>query len=441
MHKSLTTKSAIKLNLIRFALSTAAIAGPAAFVHAADAKPSPLSELSLTLKESYDSNIFGTSQNPTLAGLPQLADVSSWITTLSPKIGLNLKSALDLPADSSIAALSLTYSGDYAFYHSAPTESNQRHNLSQQLKTKADATTFSLDNSFVYVDGRSATTQYGNTSAYGTGTTRERKEQFQDRAKLVLRYDSDVWFARAVGSLLYYDLHTQQHQATGVYTGWQNYADRSDINGGGDLGYKASKDLSLWAGYRYGQQKQSSFAWDLRHNDSNYNRALLGVEGKLASWLKVDAQIGPDFRTYTDTAHSGITGDKHTWLYSEANATADLSKDDSLVFTNKVWHWVSSTGLTAYRDSAYALTYTHKFSSAFSANAGLRTLGSDYDAPATRKDWLDTYSFGARYAFTSKLSLAADYAHTHARNRLSDVTYPGREFSQDQVSLALRLAY
>jgi hypothetical protein len=409
--------------------------------HAAAPEPSPWTELSLTLKESYDSNIFGTSSHPALTTVPDVANVESWITTVSPKAAINLRPWLGLGKESDITVLGLSYVGDYAFFHNAPTETNQRHNFGQQFKLSPGAVAFSADNSLIFVDGRSATTQYGNTSAYGTGTTRERKEQYQDRAKISLRFDGDAWFARAVSSLLYYDLKTQQHQATGIYTGWQDYVDRYDVNIGGDAGYKVKKDLSLWFGYRAGKQKQANFAWDLRHNDSDYNRALVGVEGKLAAWLKVDAQIGPDFRTYTDFAHTGINGEKHTWLYSETNLTADITKEDALVFSNKVWHWVSSTGITAYRDSAYALTYTHKFDTALSGNLGLKAVGSDYDAPATRKDWLYTISVGAKYNFSPKTSLAADYAYTKGHNRLSDVTYPGREANQNLISLSYRIAY
>ena len=45
-------------------------------------KPAALTELSVTVKESYDSNVFGTERNPTLAGRPEIADVDSWVTSI-----------------------------------------------------------------------------------------------------------------------------------------------------------------------------------------------------------------------------------------------------------------------------------------------------------------------------------------------------------------------
>ncbi|MFT3828144.1 MAG: outer membrane beta-barrel protein [Opitutaceae bacterium] len=415
-------------------------AGLAATVFAE--KPKALSELSVTVKETFDSNVFGTERNPTLAGLPALAEVDSWVTTVSPKVVFNAREALGLASDSALTAFNLGYAGDYAFYHSASTETNQRHNFTQQLKGKSGDVSFAFDNSFIYVDGKSATNQYGLTSAYGTGTTRERKEQIQERAKAVLRFDNESpYFFRAVATVLYYDLQTQLRQPTGSYTGWQNYVDRQDLNIGADIGYKATKDLSLYAGYRYGEQQQDALPWSPVHNDSTYHRFLVGLEGKVAPWLKVDFQAGPDYRDYTDVANLGRIGDSETFVYTDGSITADFSKADSLTFSNKIWHWVSSTGVTAYRDSAYVLTYKHKFSGQLSGTLGFRALGSDYDLPATRKDWIYTYSAGLRYDINKQYAVTADYAYTSGDNKRSNVTYPGREFHQNLLSFGLRAAF
>ena len=121
-------------------LALAATAGLAASVLAA--KPAALTELSVTVKETYDSNVYGAEFNPTLAGLPEIAEVSSWVTVVSPKAVLNLRPFLGLGDNSAVTAFTLGYAADYAFYHSASSETNQRHNFSQQLKTKSGAVTF-----------------------------------------------------------------------------------------------------------------------------------------------------------------------------------------------------------------------------------------------------------------------------------------------------------
>jgi len=421
-------------------LALAATAGLA--TSALAEKPAALSELSVTVKETYDSNVYGTEFNPTLAGLPEVADVESWVTVISPKAVLNLRSALGLGDDSAVTAFNIGYAADYAFYHSASSETNQRHNFSQQLKTKSDAVTFSLDNTFTYVDGKSTTPQYGLLNAYGSASSRERKEQFQDRAKLQLRYDADAWFVRAVANVLYYDLKTQRHQPTGTYVGYQNYIDRQDLNAGIDVGAKLNKNVSLWTGYRYGAQGQDNLPWSQVDSASKYSRLLVGVEGKLASWLKVDLQAGPDFRSFDNaTATRGIAEKNHTWLYTEASATADLSANDSLVLAHKIWNFVSSTGVASYRDSTYGLTLRHKFSPALSGNLGFRILGSDYALPTVRKDWFYTYSAGLRYDFDKNWALTVDYARNEARNKLDHTAFPGRTYSQDILTFGLRAAF
>jgi hypothetical protein len=406
-------------------------------------KPAALSELSITIKETYDTNVFGTEYNPVLAGRPEIADLESWVTTVSPKVGVNLMPVFGLGKDSAITALSLGYQGDYAFYHSASTETNQRHNFTQQIKTKSGDISFALDNSFIYVDGKTTTPFYSLYNAYGTPAARERREQFQDRAKFVYRQNFDSVFVRCVGSLLYYDLKTRLNRPVGNYLGYQNFVDRKDLNAGLDLGEKITKDVAVWAGYRVGAQQQDRLPWaGTLHCNSTYQRVLVGLEGKVAPWLKVDLQGGPDYRSYSDVAHLGLIGKHHTWIYTEGSITADVSKNDSLVFTNKIWHWVSSTSTAAYRDSSYTLNYKHKFSSALSGTIGARALGSEYDKPTLRKDWLFGYSLGLRYDITKQYALTLDYAHNAARNKFDDhVKYPGREFNQDLISLGLRAAF
>lgn len=439
-HLPLSTTSNRRPARLPRLLALAATASLAASALAA--KPAALAELSVTVKETHDSNVYGAELNPTLAGLPEIADVASWVTVVSPKAVLNLRSVLGLGDDSAVTAFTLGYAADYAFYHSASSETNQRHNFSQQFKTKSGAVTFALDNTFTYVDGKSAAAQYGLLNAYGTATSRERKEQFQDRAKLQLRYDADAWFVRAVAHVLYYDLQTRLHQPTGSLTGYQNYIDRQDLNAGIDVGAKLNRDVAVWAGYRYGAQGQDALPWSQVDSASTYSRLLVGVEGKLAPWLKVDLQAGPDFRTFDNTAATrGIAAKNHTWLYTEASVTAELSANDSLVLAHKLWHFVSSTGVASYRDSTYGLTYRHKFSPALSGHLGVRILGSDYALPTVRKDWFHTYSAGLRYDFDKQWALTIDYARNEARNKLDHAAFPGRTYEQDLLTVGLRAAF
>lgn len=400
-------------------------------------KPAWLSELSVTASQAYNSNVYGAEVN--VPGFDPAADVGSWVTTLSPKATFDLKPVLGLGKDSAISAFKVGYTGEYSLYwnNDAEDEDNERHTATFALKTKSGAWSTSWDNAFLWIDGSQSTPRYLRNSAYGNAMARERREQFQDRAKFFVRYDDELWFVRAVGNLLYYDLRTDLHNPTGAYRGWQNFIDRHDVNGGLDFGSKVQKDWAVTLGYRYGQQRQARLPWDARSNDSTYQRVLVGVEGKVLPWLKADLTIGPDCRRYTADVR-GINDKNYVWLHTEGSLTAELSKEDNLTFTHKVWHWVSSTGTTAYRDSTYQLAYQHKFSPALSASLGARASGSDYDAPATRKDWLFGGSLGVKYEFSKQLLLTADYVYVDTHNRLDEVLYPDRDFTQNLVTVAVR---
>ncbi len=423
-------------------LALIALGGLATILSAAEAatKPAWLSELSFSVKETYDSNVYGTESNT--PGFDPVAYIQSWSTTFSPKATLNLLPLLGADGKGTLSVFSLGYTGEYAFYqaHDARLEDHARHFLTQALKIKSGAWSSTFDNSFLWVDGTTSTPHYRLSSPYGAAGPRERREQFQDRAKLALRYDAEAWFIRAAASLIYYDLRTELHPASGAYAGWQNFVDRYDFNGGLDGGFKVAKDWALTLGHRYGWQYQQPYPWDARTNKATYHRVLLGLEGKLTPWLKAEVVLGPDSRHYTE-ATRGIAGVNYTWLYTEGSLTADLSKNDSLGLTHKVWHWVSSTGITAYRDSSYLLTYRHKFDSQLSITLGARAAGSDYDAPATRRDWIFGGSAGVKYDLSKALSLTADYGYTQGHNRLDAVLYPGREFVQSLLSVGARWAF
>src|ERR1700734_246677 len=77
-------------------------------------KPAWLTDLSLSIHESYDDNILLVSGN----GMqPQY----SWITAISPKVGFNFAPLLG--GQSPVKTLTLLYAPDFNIYHDAPQES------------------------------------------------------------------------------------------------------------------------------------------------------------------------------------------------------------------------------------------------------------------------------------------------------------------------------
>ena len=102
--------------------SSLPVSGPSASVLN---KPPWMTELSLELKESYDDNLLGVSGN----GTPKSY---SWITTLTPKIGIDLAPLID--SRRVLQVLSLTYVPAFATYSQASEETNTAHRILNKIK-------------------------------------------------------------------------------------------------------------------------------------------------------------------------------------------------------------------------------------------------------------------------------------------------------------------
>jgi Putative beta-barrel porin 2 len=401
--------------------------------------PSWLSASSLSVKEGYDSSIYGVSDN--LAGHPAIADVSSWFTTLSASFTVNLLAASGNQDAAFLKALTLSYSAEYTEYSAASREDNLRNTFTLDASGKDGPWSFSIDNPLLYVAGSREDQFFNLYNNLGYGVVRERRNQIQERNNSFLRYDFADWFIRAVDSAAYYNLLIDQHNPVGAYKGYANWINRDDINTGLDLGCKLTPDFSLVAGWRLGSQTQAHPYYVLTDDNNTYNRALFGFEGKPVSWLQAQLLAGPDFRRYSDTAHLGLKGDDHTWLFLQGQLTATFSPADSLAATEKVWHFVSSAGTTSIQETAETLAYTHRFSTQLSASLGLRELGHRYDAPSVRDDWTTTVPVNVTYAVTRNLSVSADYSATSGHSHYPTTVTPGQNFEDNIVSLSVKASF
>jgi hypothetical protein len=395
--------------------------------------PAWLTDASLTTKVGYDTDVFGTEYSP--AEHPDIANVSSVVWGVSPSLSANLRPLL--PASPWLSTFVLSYRGDYSIYEDAANQTNERHNFLLQLKGQSDDWSYSVDNSFIDVDGSRESPIYSTLNTWGIAIPRERLDQTQERNTSWLRYDQPQWFARLTESALYYDLLDHRHDPIGAYVGYVNFINRSDSNVGADFGYKLLPAFSLLAGWRLGQQSQEEFSWGGVHNDSTYNRLLFGFEGQLTPWLKLQALAGPDWRRYSDTAHLGVTGDRHTWQYSEASLSATLSPADTLTASEKIWHWVSQNGTSSYQETDYAADYKHAFSSDLSAGAGIKVIGGRFDAPVVRNDWYTTYPVYVSYRLSHLFTLRADYFYGVGDSHFSAAVSPGQQFQDHLTTLSL----
>ena len=88
------TTSALTLSILAAAAETA----PAPTVSTGPVKPAWLQEISLSVKESYDNNVFYSDVGST-------RNRSSWITTVNPRIGVNLAPLVDKDGPLSVPGL------------------------------------------------------------------------------------------------------------------------------------------------------------------------------------------------------------------------------------------------------------------------------------------------------------------------------------------------
>ena len=407
-------------------------------------KPAWLTDCSVGIKESYDNNVFLSGVNnppptPAPAGsVVALKNCYSWITTVSPKVGVNFSPAIDA---TNLSALSLAYAPDVAVYHDQTSESYTAHRVLASVKAKMDPATFSADNIFTYIDGNGMGPFYpGNLySAFATTADRERRRQIQERANVSVQFDQEKWFVRPTTSLLYYNLMTEQLNVPG----YQNYCDRYDVNGGADFGYKTTPQLALTLGYRYGHQYQQQYSFSPYSSSSDYQRVLVGIEGNPWKWLSLKIQGGPDFRSYqgdSDT-HTTPVNDLHPVTYfCEALITATFAPDNTLTFKNKSWQWVSGSGKVPYFDSAYELSWHRKLMDKLTLDLGERILDWNFSSgnlPACKREDLQfTTTAGLNYAINSHINVTLAGVLNWGRNAESNIANPGaRQFNQQLISL------
>jgi opacity protein-like surface antigen len=419
-------------------------------------KPAWLTDVSIGVKESYDDNVLEVSGN----GLkPQ----STWITSVSPKIGFNFAPLLGNQA--TLQTLSLTYAPDFFIYHDASAESYDAHRVNGTIRAKSDNVTFAFDNAFLYNDGSTTSPLYALNQLsgslanqndkfrnfFGQGTVRERRHQIQDRATTSLQYKWKNIFVRPTAALLYYNLDTDWHNTSAApYKGYQNWPNRNDVNGGLDLGYYLTPKLAMTLGYRYGSQYQQRLPLtidaDNHFSSSDYQRVLLGLEGNPWKWLNVKMAGGPDFRNYNSFAP---VNDFHpVKYYGEAVMTATVTANQTLTFNYKQWQWVSATGKVPYFDSLFALTYHWNATKQLGVDLGGRIQEADFtsgnettgSASSRRDDRQYTLSAGVSYAFTPHFSANLSYAYDLGENILNlpaNLEPEYRNFNRNLVSVGL----
>jgi hypothetical protein len=424
-------------------------------------KPVWVSDLSFAVKESYDDNVFGVSG----LGLPIQ---QSWVNSVSANLTINFVPLIGDQKD--IQTFSIAYNPERVTFDDVSSQDYTAHRINTTIKGKTDNVTYSLVNALLINDGNTIAPTYalnqlagaaGNQNDkyrnnYAHALARERLKQSQDRYTASIQVDEGSFFVRPISQLIDYDLGTNLYNTSvAPYKGYQDYVSRYDLNGGADLGYFIAPGLAVTVGYRYGEQYQQQFAptinSDQHYSSSTYQRALLGLEGKLTSWLTVKAAIGPDFRDYNP--NTPISDLHTTRYYGEGTATATLPFNQSVTFGYKTWLFVASTGLAPYVDSSYTVAYHWTATKQLGVDLGVKYLEANYligndiagSAPAYRDDIDENFSAGLTYAFTKQFIVSANYAYDNGYNGddslLAAYFAAYRKFTHNVVSLSAQFKF
>ncbi len=377
------------------------------------------------------------------AGLhPAQAFKGSLVSSFVPHVGLNYQPCSGFN-------LTLGYAPEIALYTSAEDEDYITHRVTLNFGGKIKDATWELVNSPTFIQGSTIGPVFGrpeDVPAIGGIPLRDRREQFIFRNAFHVTVPMGNWFIRPVATGYCLDFLTEQRHepASGLYY-YENYVSRQDANGGVDVGYDVGKETFLVLGYRYGQQDQGELLGERSVYNSKYQRALAGVEGSPVKWLKLNVQLGPEFRRF-DPGTSITFGRNELLCYADASATVLPTQADTVTLRWTRYEQPAFSSQSVYEDIKYDLLWRHKFCGPFTAGAGFTLYVGDWQAPVNRDDWIYTPNLSATYAFSRHLSAEAAGSYDCVQSRVS-TTAPGaefadgREFSRALVSLALKYVF
>lgn len=383
---------------------------------------------SLTLKETYDSNVF-------LQDTSALADRHSMVTSVTPSIGLSFQQTAAFKA-------ALSYAPEVVRYHSYSSENYEAHRASLNLTGKSGDTAWEFLNSLIWIDGSDQGPIFdvangGDIPAIGGIPLRDRRDAIIFRNTVKVTQTIGKWFLRPIFTAYVHDFGTEQRVRTGPYAGYENYVDRYELNGGADIGYEIRSKTWLVAGYRFGHQEQGKLLGVDSLYCNNYHRILLGVEGTPANWLKLNVLAGPEFRVFEDSP-VGLDRNEQLWFIN-ASASWLPTKKDTITLTLSRYEQPAFSSHSVYEDIVYDLSWKHQCTSKFTAAVGMKVYGGDWQAPVNREDWIYSPSVSIGYAFNKYFSADVAWSYDTVSSEVPNTD--GREFTRNLVSISLKASY
>lgn len=416
-----------------FALAwlTAALAPiPAVHAEAALASPWKLAG-NLTLRESYDSNIFLQSSIPatTITNAKQPNRHSAVTTT-------GVSASLERPSHPELA-FAINASAEAVFFGSATTENYRTYKLGATAGGKTGATVWSAQTTTTRIDGGDEGPIFGcagGATALGGIPLRDRRSALVERTRFKLSHAVGEWFVRPSASFYVHDFLTHQSPRTG----YLNYVDRREYLAGAEVGRAIFSSTRFIAGVFAGRQDQFKLHGIDSPYDSWLRRFVVGLEGKPAPWLQLNLLGGPEKRRFRTGTPVGFDRDRILlWLDSEAIIT--VGPRDTCTAIVRRFQQPAFTSQSVYEDITYEVTWRRQLTDRLTLATGFKAYGGDWPGPVTREDWIFTPSAGLRYAATPRWLIEVSYLAESAESRLPAT--PGREYRRQIGSVSTQLTF
>ncbi|MCX6908462.1 MAG: outer membrane beta-barrel protein [Verrucomicrobia bacterium] len=379
----------------------------------------------ITVSESFDSNVF-------LQDTTSLAHRQSFVTSVSPLVGAEWTPGPEL-------LVAASYSPEIVRYHAEPTENHNDHRGNLNFVGRLGDASYEVLNSVTWIDGsKTGPTFTGPTGTLGAPSIggfpiRDRRAAVNLKESFKLQYPIGNWFIRPVSAWYMNDYKTVQSSAAG----YLNYADRDDMNGGLDIGYKVIEKTWLVVGYRYGHQDQDAYLGNPLEYSNDYQRFLFGAEGSPLRWLKFSLLAGPELHRFGPNVAAGFRRDQDQ-LFVDFAATLMLGKADTVKLSANRYTRPGYTGRSELSECLCEATWNHKFDDAWSGSLGFTSYLADY-APVARNDGIYTPTVGLTYQFNNHLSAELRYSFD---GTVSEVpATEGREYTRHLTRLGVRYVF
>ena len=288
-----------------------------------------------------------------------------------------------------------------------------------------------LDGATLFVDGnREGLASTSAVNANAVALWRDRRRQWQHRAKLQARRDFGAMSVRATGTLLDYDFLTD------FVTGKFAFLDRRDLQLGLDGGWKQNSASWWFTGPRVGWERQaisplpnSNFEYS-----NHYGEWAVGWEGKPFLNTKASITAGPDFRTYSGKIdpHYFTGSRERTSLWFDASITSELNS--RATWTGKVtrMNWLASTGKSATTEFVAETALAFAFYRDWSVKALERAHRCTF-MPLARDDWESFSSLTLTRKLSSRAQISSELLYHRGWNVLSAI--PDRTFNRAVVTV------